>query len=175
MNANTHPSAGIQPGAPALAGAGKIPALLRARIDRQTACSMVTCVHCGKCAQSCHYSRARPHDPFMTPAYKADQIRKIFTRHLDWMGWVFPCWVGAGGKTEETDLSRLKDIVFGMCSGAGGVLSAHGCGQCSPDTLGQGILMEMGVVPQGISNVCRESVGNGQSDARYRRGFSGLP
>jgi len=156
MNANTHPS-GNRSGDPALATAGRIPALLRARINRQTACSMVTCVHCGKCAQSCHYSLARPHDPFMTPAYKADQIRKIFNRHLDWLGRVFPRWVGAGGKTEETDLSHLKDIVFGTCSGCRRCTfnCPMGVDNAALIRLARGILMEVGVVPQGMSNVCR--------------------
>ena len=41
--------------------------LLRKRMTRQIAASLVACVHCGRCAESCHYYLARPgrsdHDP----------------------------------------------------------------------------------------------------------------
>ena len=53
------------------------------RINRPLALSFAACVHCGLCAESCHYALARPDDPTMTPAYKADQIRRIFKRHKD--------------------------------------------------------------------------------------------
>ena len=42
-----------------------------------------------------HYALARPDDPTMTPVYKADQIRRIFKRHIDWTGRIAPWWVRA--------------------------------------------------------------------------------
>ncbi len=63
--------------------------------DRQMVGSLSGCVHCGMCTESCHYVLANPDDPTYAPAYKADQIRKIFKRNFDWTGQVFPWWVHA--------------------------------------------------------------------------------
>jgi Fe-S oxidoreductase len=132
--------------------------LLSQRINRQIVSSMVGCVHCGICADSCHYALARPDDPTMTPAWKADQIRRIFKRHLDWTGRIIPWWVHAHYPVHDEELNRLKNIVFGTCSA---------CRRCTfncpmgVDTAAlisftRGILTELGIVPEGIFNVCRD-------------------
>ncbi len=133
--------------------------LLTERINRHLASSMVGCVHCGMCAESCHYALTRPDDPTMTPVYKADQIRRIFKRHMDWTGRIFPWWVHADTPKNDRDLNRLKNIVFGTCSA---------CRRCTlncpmgVDTallirLARGILTELGIVPEGVFNVSRDT------------------
>ncbi len=132
--------------------------LLIQRMDRHLASSMVGCVHCGMCAESCHYVLARPNDPTMTPVYKADQIRKIFKRHVDWIGRIIPWWVQARTPANDGDLNRLKNIVFGTCSA---------CKRCTLNCpmgvdiaalirFTRGILTELGIVPEGVFNVSRD-------------------
>jgi len=132
--------------------------LLGSRVSRPLAVSLTACVHCGLCAESCHYFLARPDDPTMTPVWKADQIRKIFKRHVDWTGRVAPWWVKAGSPRDDEDLNRLKNIVFGTCSA---------CRRCTyncpmgVDTgllvrFARGLLTELGVVPEGVFNVSRD-------------------
>jgi Fe-S oxidoreductase len=132
--------------------------LLEKRISRSLAVSMTACVHCGLCAESCHYFLARPDDPTMTPVWKADQIRKIFKRHVDWTGRIVPWWVKAGSLHGDEDLNRLKNIVFGSCSA---------CRRCTyncpmgVDTgllvrFTRGLLTELGIVPEGVFNVSRD-------------------
>lgn len=132
--------------------------LLSKRVNRQIASSMVGCVHCGMCFNVCHYALARHDDPTMTPAYKADQIRRIFKRHMDWTGRIFPWWVHACSPKNDQDLNRLKNIAFGTCSQ---------CRRCTlncpmgVDTaalirLARGILTELGIVPEGVFNVSRD-------------------
>jgi Fe-S oxidoreductase len=133
-------------------------ALLRKRMTRQIAASLVACVHCGRCAESCHYYLARPDDPTMTPVWKADQVRRIFKRHVDWTGRVIPWWVDAWMPVDDEDLNRLKDVVFGTCSA---------CRRCTlncpmgVDTaliirFARGLLTELGIVPEGVFNVSRD-------------------
>jgi Fe-S oxidoreductase len=137
---------------------GRFLELLRRRLTRQLALSFAACVHCGRCAESCHYALARPDDPTMTPAYKADEIRRIFKRRLDWTGRFAPRWVRAGSPHNDGELNRLKNIVFGACSA---------CRRCTfncpmgVDTAGlvrlaRGLLTELGIVPEGIFNVSRD-------------------
>jgi len=133
-------------------------ALLRKRMTRQIAASLVACVHCGRCAESCHYYLARPDDPTMTPVWKADQMRRIFKRHVDWTGRVISWWVDAWTPVDDGDLNRLKDVVFGTCSA---------CRRCTlncpmgVDTallirFARGLLTELGIVPEGVFNVSRD-------------------
>ena len=132
--------------------------LLAKEITRPLVSSLIACVHCGLCFESCHYSLVRPDDPTMTPVYKADQIRKIFKRHLDWTGRIFPWWVKAKKPINDDDLNRLKNIVFGTCSA---------CRRCTlncpmgVDTgllvrFTRGLLTELGIVPEGVFNVSRD-------------------
>lgn len=132
--------------------------LLGQRINRHLALSLTACVHCGMCAESCHYFLARPDDPTMTPVYKADQIRRIFKRHLDWTGRIIPWWVHAASPENDEDLNHLKNIVFGACSA---------CRRCTlncpmgVDTgllvrFTRGLLTELGIVPEGVFNVSRD-------------------
>jgi Fe-S oxidoreductase len=132
--------------------------LLSRRVNRQVVSSLVGCVHCGLCAEACHYALARPNDPTMTPAYKADQIRKIFKRHLDWTGRIIPWWIKASSPASDEEINRLKNIVFGTC---------NLCRRCTlncpmgVDTatlirLTRGLLTELGIVPEGVFNVSRD-------------------
>jgi Fe-S oxidoreductase len=89
---------------------------LQKKLTRQIVASLVGCVHCGMCNDSCHYVMTHPDDPTMTPSYKADQLRKIFKRNHDWAGSVFPWWVKAGEELTDADLDKLKDIAFGTCT-----------------------------------------------------------
>ena len=141
--------------------------LLGRKINRSLALSFVACVHCGLCAESCHYALARPDDPTMTPAYKADQIRHIFKRHKDWTGRIIPWWVQARYPRDNEDLNLLKNIVFGACSA---------CRRCTlncpmgVDTAAlvrytRGLLTELGVVPEGIFNVNRDQWESGNQMA----------
>src|SRR5512135_132673 len=81
------------------------------KLNRQMVGSLVACIHCGMCTQSCHYVLANPDDPTFAPAYKADQIRKIFKRHFDWTGKIFPWWVKAQDVWTDEELEKLKDVV----------------------------------------------------------------
>ncbi len=166
---------------------------LAAKISRPLVVSLTACVHCGMCAESCHYSLARPDDPTMTPVYKADQIRRIFKGHLDWTGRVIPWWVQARRPRDDEDLNHLKNIVFGACSA---------CRRCTlncpmgVDTallvrFTRGLLAELGIVPEGVFNVSRDQWETGnqmavseedyletlewmKDEARAETGISGL-
>jgi len=134
------------------------------KLSRQLVGSLVGCVHCGMCTESCHYVLANPDDPTYAPAYKADQIRKIFKRNYDWTGKIFPWWVHAEDLRTDEDLEKLKDIVFGKCTN---------CRRCSLNCpmgvdfallnrMARGLLVSVGVMPEGVAVVSKDQweVGN---------------
>ncbi|MHB1135070.1 MAG: TusE/DsrC/DsvC family sulfur relay protein [Chloroflexota bacterium] len=84
------------------------------KFTRQMAVNMHACVHCGQCFESCHYFLATG-DPKVTPAYKAEQLRKLYKRRHDWIGQLAPGWVHASQPTDE-QMAALYDSAFGNCT-----------------------------------------------------------
>ncbi len=134
------------------------------KLNRQMVGSLVSCVHCGLCTDSCHYVLANPGDPTYAPAYKADKIRKLFKRHFDWTGKVFPKWVKAGTVMTDEELEELKDTVFGKCTN---------CRRCTLNCpmgvdfatfnrMARGLLVSVGVMPEGVATVSKDQweIGN---------------
>jgi Fe-S oxidoreductase/ActR/RegA family two-component response regulator len=144
--------------------ANKVVERMKKKLNRQLVGSLVACVHCGMCTQSCHYVLSNPEDPTYAPAHKADQIRKIFKRNFDWTGRVFPWWVKAQDIRSDEDLEKLKEIVFGKCTN---------CRRCSLNCpmgvdfatlnrMARGLLVSVGVMPEGVAVVSKDQweIGN---------------
>ena len=138
--------------------AEKVIERLGQKLSRQIAGSMVACVHCGMCTESCHYVLANPGDPTYAPAYKADKIRKLFKRHYDWTGRVFPWWVKAGTVTTDEDLEELKDIVFGKCTNCRrcSINCPMGVDFATFNRMARGLLVSVGVMPEGVAVVSKD-------------------
>ena len=126
--------------------------------NRQMAGSLLACVHCGMCTDSCHYVLANPGDPTYAPAYKADRIRKIFKRHFDWTGRVLPKWVGAATVNTDEDLEELKDIVFGKCTNCRRctINCPMGVDYATFNRMARGLLVSVGVMPEGVAVVSKD-------------------
>jgi Fe-S oxidoreductase len=132
--------------------------LLGKKLNRQIVGSLVACVHCGNCTDSCHYVLANPDDPTYAPAYKGDRIRRLFKRHYDWTGRVFPWWVKAGSVYTDEDLEELKDIVFGKCTNCRrcSVNCPMGVDLATFNRMARGLLVSVGVMPEGVYVVSKD-------------------
>jgi len=134
------------------------------KLNRQVVGSLVGCVHCGNCTESCHYVLANPGDPTYAPAYKADRIRSIFKRHFDWTGRVFPWWVHAKSLHTVEDLEELKDIIFGKCTNCRRctINCPMGIDLASFNRMARGLLVSVGVMPEGVAVVSKDQweIGN---------------
>ena len=128
------------------------------KLNRQMAGSLLACVHCGMCTDSCHYVLANPGDPTYAPAYKADRIRKIFKRHFDWTGRVLPQWVGAATVNTDAELEELKDIVFGKCTNCRRCTlnCPMGVDYATFNRMMRGLLVSVGVMPEGVAVVSKD-------------------
>ena len=134
------------------------------KLNRQMVGSLTACVHCGMCTDSCHYVLANPGDPTYAPAYKADKIRKLFKRHYDWTGRVFPWWVKAGTVWTDEDLEELKDTVFGKCTNCRRctINCPMGVDLATFNRMARGLLVSVGVMPEGVAVVSKDQweIGN---------------
>jgi Fe-S oxidoreductase len=137
----------------------KIVELLGPKLSRQVVSSLVGCVHCGMCHDSCHYSLSSPEDPKMTPSYKADQLRKIFKRHYDWTGRVFPWWVKAEAPVTDDDLEKVKDICFGTCTNCRRCTfnCPMGVDTATLNRIMRGLLTRVGIMPEGVKVVSKDT------------------
>ncbi len=134
------------------------------KLNRQMVGSLAACVHCGMCTDSCHYVLTNPDDPTFAPAYKADRIRKLFKRHFDWMGRVFPWWVGAKSIYTDEELEELKDIVFGKCTNCRrcSINCPMGVDYATFNRMARGLLVSVGIMPEGVAVVSKDQweIGN---------------
>jgi Fe-S oxidoreductase/CheY-like chemotaxis protein len=137
---------------------------LAKKLNRQIVGSLVGCVHCGMCHESCHFALTHPDDPKMTPSYKADQLRKFFKRNHDWTGKVFPWWVKAVDDLSDEKLEELKDIAFGTCTNCRRCTfnCPMGVDTATLNRVMRGLLSHVGVMPEGVRVVSKDQweIGN---------------
>jgi len=138
--------------------------LMGKKLNRQIVGSLAACVHCGNCIESCHYVQTNPDDPSFAPPIKADKIRKLFKRHYDWTGRVFPKWVKADSVYTDEDLEELKDTVFGKCTNCRrcSINCPMGVDYATFNRMARGLLVSVGVMPEGVAVVSKDQweVGN---------------
>lgn len=89
--------------------------LLPAKLNRVVAASLSGCIHCGMCSDACHYSVSIPEDKTLVPAYKADRFRKWYKSRYDWLGQIFPSFIGAH-KLDKELADDMYDKLWGACT-----------------------------------------------------------
>jgi Fe-S oxidoreductase len=145
--------------------------VLRKRLNRQLEASLEVCVRCGVCSETCHYYVSNP-KPEYVPAYRAEQLRKVYRRLHDPLGRLAPGWVGAAELDQEM-INQLINTAWGSCTM---------CGRCvlncpmGVDTrhivrTARAMLTAIDMTPEGLKatvNVHLESGNNmGVSDEDY--------
>src|SRR4030067_1404755 len=92
----------------------ELQAFLASKLNRNLQMSFDSCQRCGLCAESCQYYVAT-RDPKMIPAYKAEQVRRLYRQPSEWSRRLFP-WLVHDGALDEARLDALADVVFGSCT-----------------------------------------------------------
>ena len=135
----------------------------RAKLGAAGAAWLQTCVHCGLCAESCHYYLT-DHEAASIPAHKLEQVAAGFRGHFTLAGRLAPGLTGA--RRFDRDLARAwVEATFGRCST---------CGRCSLNcTTGiniaavmraaRGTLTEMGLVPPDLQQVVTTALETGNN------------
>lgn len=140
----------------------------RDKLSAAEASYLQTCVHCGLCADACHYFRT-DRELESIPAHKLDAVASVFKRHFTNVGRIAPGLVGAR-TFDRTMAARWVETIFGRCSL---------CGRCSLNcTTGihiapvlraaRSALVEMGLVPADLQGVVTMSLETGNNMAISR-------
>jgi Fe-S oxidoreductase len=126
--------------------------VLSRRLTRQLEASMHACAHCGLCNDSCHYYVSLA-EPQMVPTYKADRLRNVWKRRYDWLGQVWPWYVGAS-ELDEGTIQELWDTAWGACTMCGRCVFNCPFGVDTRLIIGtaRAMLGAMGLVPQGLQD-----------------------
>ncbi len=141
------------------------------RMNRQLAVSMHACVHCGLCSDSCQFFLATD-DPKMTPAYKAELLRKVYKRKYDWMGRVFPFWVDAR-KPDDELLSELYDTAWGSCTMCRrcSFMCPTGVDTATLTRTARGMLADCDYIPKELKEIVTRHVATGNTIGMSREDF----
>lgn len=137
--------------------------VFREKINSEYAAYLNSCVHCGLCADSCHYYLVNK-DIQSMPAYKLNLVVGIFKRYFSFVGKSIPGWVGAK-KFDHAMVKEWVDSLFGRCTL---------CGRCSLNcSMGLNIqylirtarsaLASIGLVPPGLQSTVNTALKKGNN------------
>jgi Fe-S oxidoreductase len=137
--------------------------VFREKLDAEAAANLNSCVHCGLCADSCHYYLATGAKEAM-PAAKLKLVNQVFKNHFSLMGKTLPQLSGARALSREM-ISEWVDSLFGRCTL---------CGRCSIScTMGINIfsliraarsgLAAVGLVPPGLQSTVDTAIRTGNN------------
>jgi Fe-S oxidoreductase len=137
--------------------------VFRDKIDHKFAAHLNSCVHCGLCADACHYYLTNNDVPSI-PAYKLDLVVSVFKKYFSLTGKTVPGWVGAK-RFDKGMIKEWVDALYGRCSL---------CGRCSVNcSIGinipyliraaRGALESIGIVPAGLQSTVDTALAKGNN------------
>jgi Fe-S oxidoreductase len=132
-------------------------------LDATLAASLQACVHCGLCAESCHYFLATG-DPVSQPAYKVALVQSVFKRYHTLTGRTLPALAGA----REFDAALVRewvDSLFGQCSLCSRCTLNCTVGLHIPRIVraGRTAIAAMGLVPPELQSTVNTAVNTGNN------------
>lgn len=88
------------------------------KIDADMAIELESCIHCGMCAEACHYYQGTG-DPQYTPIRKLDLLKRVYRREVSPMRWLHRLYTP---DITADDLRAWQPLVYDACTE---------CGRCS--------------------------------------------
>jgi len=137
--------------------------VFREKLNQEYATYLNSCIHCGLCADSCHYYLTHK-DVQSLPAYKLSLANGIFKKYLSFIGKIIPGWVGAK-EFNQAMVREWVDSLFGRCTL---------CGRCSLNcTMGlnihylirtaRSVLAAIDIVPLGLQSTVDTALEKGNN------------
>jgi len=108
------------------------------KLDARMAVDLTTCVHCGMCAEACHFYEATQDEKY-APVRKLEPLRRFYRRELSPMRWLFRPFTR---DIAAQDLEAWQELVYDTCTG---------CGRCD-------MMCPMGISLSTLINVMRQGL-----------------
>ncbi len=89
-----------------------------AQIGAQVAAHLDACVHCGQCAEACHFYEVSG-DPRHTPAYKLVPLARAYRRYKAPFARLKRMLGLAPAELEDADLRQWQDLIYDSCTMCG--------------------------------------------------------
>lgn len=134
-----------------------------AKLNPSTCASLNSCVHCGLCADSCHYFLATG-DPKMQPAYKVGLVQSVYKRYNSTIGKHLPFLIGAKD-LDHSLRDEWLDCLFGACSGCSRCTLNCTVGLNIPQLVraGRSALTALGLAPSELQSTVENAVATGNN------------
>ena len=108
------------------------------KLDGRMAVDLETCIHCGMCAEACHFYEATQDETY-TPVHKIDPLRRFYRREMSPMRWLFRPFTR---DITAADLDTWQTLVYEACTT---------CGRCD-------MMCPMGISLSPMINVMRQGL-----------------
>lgn len=114
--------------------------VFRSKLDAEQAGDLEACVHCGLCAEACHFAVSTG-NPKYTPIRKAELIKRFYRREVGPFRWLYKL---ATRDITAQDLEDWQELVYDSCTT---------CGRC-------GMICPMGINIAGMVTIMRQALGS---------------
>ena len=134
-------------------------AVFAAKLDAPKAVDLESCVHCGLCAEACHFY-VTTEDPKYTPARKIDLLKRYYQREKGPFAWLYRMLVP---DITEQDLEDWQELVYDSCTECGrcGIVCPMGIDIASMVNVMRKGLAEAGLIPAELRAVMQEQGSRG--------------
>jgi len=110
-------------------------------IDASAAAYLDSCVHCGQCAEACHFYETTG-DVRFTPVWKLEPMRRVYKRHLAPLSGIKKMFGLVPDEIDEDMLKEWEELLYDSCTL---------CGRCT-------IVCPMGIDIAGLVRKSREAM-----------------
>lgn len=88
-------------------------------IDATVASYFEACVHCGNCAEACHFYEVNGNDGRYTPIYKLEPMRKVYQRHKAPLSGIKRALGLAPAEITFEELENWSELIYDSCTMCG--------------------------------------------------------
>ena len=134
-------------------------AIFAEKMDAPKAVDLESCVHCGLCAEACHYY-VTTEDPKYTPTRKLDLLKRFYRREKSPFRFFYRMTTP---DITEKDLEDWQELVYDSCTECGrcGIVCPMGIDIASGVNVMRQALAEAGLIPAELRAVMQEQGSKG--------------
>ncbi len=137
----------------------RVKSVFERKLDESMAVQLESCIHCGQCAEACHF-HVQTQDPKYIPVRKFELLRRFYRREKSPMRWIHRLYtrdITAG------DLEEWQELVYDSCTECArcATVCPMGINIASMVNITRQGYAEAGLIPGGLQTVEQEQCEQG--------------